>query len=355
MSSKSFFEKTEIKKEALQYWNDNYSITQEGENIKFFTKKENTNSYKLEFSKRAKAIIEENNSKKIEESKKNNDGIKIDELSKIKLTIMRTLLEAFSGKKINSLVLDEDCNMEDNTNEKICELKKDESNENAVRRGWGLIYKYSTETSEKEFTGFNSNGIVKTADGREIRFNLNFNLKREKISSESYEIKDGDALVDPLVISYNGTIPVLGDEKLEFDIDADGIKDFINFTGKGSGFLVLDKNENGTIDNGNELFGPNSNDGFLELAQYDSDKNGWIDENDSIFSKLKIWTKDESGEKVLLGIAEVGVGAIYLGNSTTSFTLKDSNERTTGMMQKSGFFLKENGVAGIISHIDLKK
>ena len=64
MSSKSFFEKTEIKKEALQYWNDNYSITQEGENIKFFTKKENTNSYKLEFSKRAKAIIEENNSKK---------------------------------------------------------------------------------------------------------------------------------------------------------------------------------------------------------------------------------------------------------------------------------------------------
>ena len=34
---------------------------------------------------------------------------------------------------------------------------------------------------------------------------------------------------------------------------------------------------------------------FKDLAEYDEDHNGWIDENDSIFSKLKVWTKDENG------------------------------------------------------------
>ncbi len=39
------------------------------------------------------------------------------------------------------------------------------------------------------------------------------------------------------------------------------------------------------INDGSELFGTSSGDGFKDLATYDEDENGWIDENDSIFSK----------------------------------------------------------------------
>ena len=52
--------------------------------------------------------------------------------------------------------------------------------------------------------------------------------------------------------------------------------------GKGSGFLALDKDGNGKIDDGNELFGTKSSDGFGDLREYDSDGSGWIDENDEI-------------------------------------------------------------------------
>lgn len=42
--------------------------------------------------------------------------------------------------------------------------------------------------------------------------------------------------------------------------------------------LSLDQNGNGEIDNGTELFGTKSGDGFADLARYDLDYNGWIDE-----------------------------------------------------------------------------
>ena len=65
----------------------------------------------------------------------------------------------------------------------------------------------------------------------------------------------------------------------------------ISFVGSGSGLLALDKNGDGIINNGTELFGPNTQDGFSELSKYDSDGNGWIDENDSVYDNLRICGK----------------------------------------------------------------
>ncbi|MEA3469756.1 MAG: hypothetical protein U9R57_16250 [Thermodesulfobacteriota bacterium] len=48
------------------------------------------------------------------------------------------------------------------------------------------------------------------------------------------------------------------------------------------------------INNGAELFGPTTGHGFQERAQYELDFIGWIDENDSIFSSLRIWKPGES-------------------------------------------------------------
>ena len=38
-----------------------------------------------------------------------------------------------------------------------------------------------------------------------------------------------------------------------------------------------------------------SGDGFQDLAGYDQDGNGWFDENDAVYDKLQVWSKDADG------------------------------------------------------------
>jgi hypothetical protein len=106
--------------------------------------------------------------------------------------------------------------------------------------------------------------------------------------------------------------------------------------------LALDKNDNDKIDDGGELFGVNTGDGFGELSAYDEDGNNWIDENDSIFSDLRVWEKKSNGESSLVTLGEAGIGAIYL-----------ANVGSVGNNQSS-IFLKENGEAGMITSGDYR-
>lgn len=95
--------------------------------------------------------------------------------------------------------------------------------------------------------------------------------------------------------------------------------------------------------------------GFEELAAYDEDGNGWIDENDAIFNSLKIWCKDENGNDRLYSLAEKGLGAICLQNISTDFSLKNAKNETNGIIRNTGIFLYENGVAGTIQHVDMAR
>lgn len=229
-----------------------------------------------------------------------------------------------------------------------------EAAENGVQRvGWGLNYHYEETYSEKESMVFSAQGKIVTDDGQEINFRLDISANREYSSYQSLDIKAGDALIDPLVLNYETTTTNLTDSKIAFDLDSDGMKENIASLAQGSGFLALDKDGDGKIDNGGELFGPTKGDGFQELAAYDDDLNGWIDENDSVFSELSLWIMDENGSDQLLALAQVGVGAIYLGNVDTLFSLKDANNTLNGQIQETGIFLKEDGEAGTVQHIDL--
>ena len=124
----------------------------------------------------------------------------------------------------------------------------------------------------------------------------------------------------------------------------------------------LDKNGDGIINDGSELFGTGNGDGFADLARYDEDGNGWIDENDSIWSKLKIWCKDENGNDVLYKLSDKGVGAICLQNVSTDFTLQGDRKAqdgttnanaTNAVVRKTGIFLYENGNVGTVQHVDM--
>ena len=160
-------------------------------------------------------------------------------------------------------------------------------------------------------------------------------------------------LTDPLVINLDGDAADISDQTFFFDIDGDGQKDQVNRLGPGSGFLALDRNEDGVINDGTELFGTASGDGFRDLAKYDDDGDGWIDEDDAIWSKLKIWTKDADGNDVLYRLADKGVGAICLTNVGTEFTSQSSDGSAKGVVRNTGVFLYENGQAGTVQHVDL--
>lgn len=121
---------------------------------------------------------------------------------------------------------------------------------------------------------------------------------------------------------------------------------------KGNGFLVLDKNHNGEIDNGSELFGPSTNNGFEELRAYDSDGNNWIDENDPIFNDLLIWSKNETGEDTLIGLGQAGIGALYLNEVKSAFTYNKSVNESMAQLKSSSIFLREDGTAGVLSSLD---
>ena len=207
---------------------------------------------------------------------------------------------------------------------------------------------------ETENTGFAAQGAVKCADGREINFNLNVTMSRsfQEYYEENVRMMEV-SMCDPLVINLDGNIAELSDQTFLFDLDGDGQKDEINRLGSGSGFLALDKNGDGVINDGNELFGTKSGNGFADLAAYDTDHNGFIDEGDEIWDKLKIWVMDENGEGQLYSLAEKGVGAICLQNAATDFAITDENNQAKGRIRNTGFFLYENGEAGSVQHVDM--
>ena len=209
--------------------------------------------------------------------------------------------------------------------------------------------------SEQETTCFDAKGMVRTTDGREIPFNMNVEMSRSFTQvAENYIDFGKPRLCDPLVINLNGNVTDVTDQKFLFDLDSDGNNESISMLGSGSGYLALDKNGDGMINDGSELFGTTSGNGFADLAQYDKDNNGWIDEADEIFSKLRIWVKDPDGNDKLMTLSEAGVGAICLGSHDTEFSLNSlSDNHTNGVIRKTGMFLYENGQSGTVQQLDL--
>lgn len=206
---------------------------------------------------------------------------------------------------------------------------------------------YESTYKEEESLSMQTQGTVKTKDGRSIEFNLDFTMQRSFYSKTT--LKES-VMIDPLVITLDGNLPELSDATFSFDIDCDGKCDQISCLSKNSGFLALDKNNNGQIDDGSELFGTQSGNSFKDLSQYDTDNNHWIDENDSIYDGLRIWSNNE-----LIGLGEVGIGAIYLGAQRSPYMYKNDANESLGELRQSSIFLFESGEVGTISQIDFAK
>ncbi len=204
---------------------------------------------------------------------------------------------------------------------------------------------------ETEDTVFYADAIIKTEDGQEVHFQIELGMSRSfrqelRIESESRR------LTDPLVLNFAGTAADLGETSFDFDLNSDGQTERISSLKAGSGFLALDKNQDGIINNGSELFGPTEGNGFSELSVYDLDDNDFIDENDPIFDELKIFTQDSEGNQYLNSLKEKGVGAISLGSIETPFELRDGQNSLRAKIRSTGVFVGSSGNHGTVQQID---
>ncbi len=139
----------------------------------------------------------------------------------------------------------------------------------------------------------------------------------------------------PIVIDVlgNGINLTNADNGVVFDLNGDGITEQISWTSSGSedAWLVLDRNGNGVVDDGKELFGDNTpqpvptgdvkKNGFLALAVFDKpenggDSNGKISQADAIFTSLRLWQDANhngiSEANELQSMADVGLKSIDL-------------------------------------------
>ena len=307
-------------------------------------------SVQLDISDRGKALLE--NIKTDEMQTTDDETVQLTDKDIEKIKLIEDFIYVLTGKRIHIKIPN---GIKKDQLDKLKQVAQQEAMKlvRPKQLGWGIDYEYHSSVEEHEKLTFASSGSVTTEDGRKIDFDLAFQVSRDFVSTEDVSIKDGDALLDPLVVNFKNASASLGARNYSFDIDTDGDNENIAFTSEGSGFLVLDKNNNDVIDDGSELFGPASGNGFDELAKYDLDGNDWIDENDEVFNKLRIWTADESGNKQLIALGQAGVGAIYLGNVTTPFSIKDGANNMSGQISRTGVFLNEDGTAGTIQHVDL--
>jgi hypothetical protein len=210
-----------------------------------------------------------------------------------------------------------------------------------------VVMRRRTEVhSESEQTSFRARGLVETSDGRGIRFSVSLRMEREFVSVGS--AGGAGNTTDPLVVNFGGAPARLGGAKVSFDLTADGKPEEISFVAQGSGFLVLDGNGDGRANDGAELFGPVSGNGYAELAAYDADGNGWIDEGDPVFGKLRIWTREG-----FYSLAEKGIGAIGASSVETPFAIRDGANSSLGNVRRTGVFLGENGSAGTVQEVEL--
>lgn len=276
------------------------------------------------------------------------------------IVLIKRMVELLTGKEVKTL------DMQDFS----ANLRHSEASATAIeaqtqaaatgRAGYGVEYDYHAVREELEQTRFSAEGIIRTADGQEISFNLDLEMTRYYREESSISLRAGDAVrKDPLVVNFGGTAAQLAsapNQRFRFDLDGDGQLENLPLFASGSGYLALDRNHSGQIDTAQELFGPSADNGFAELALLDDDQNGWIDEGDAAFEKLRVWTptaSDKVGSGTQRSLADLGIGALSVHHLATPFALRGAANEDLGQVRASGLYLKNDGKAGSLQEIDL--
>ncbi|AOY98750.1 hypothetical protein BKK81_05235 [Cupriavidus sp. USMAHM13] len=148
-------------------------------------------------------------------------------------------------------------------------------------------------------------------------------------------------LVDPLILDLDGngiqTVGARSADAVYFDYDGDGIKTKSGWLSRGDGLLVIDRNRNGKIESGAELFsnftpisgGRTAADGFAVLRDLDSNGDGVLDKRDESWASLRVWRDGDgdglTGKGELLTLDALGIVSFNVGRDGQRYTLPNGN------------------------------
>ena len=178
------------------------------------------------------------------------------------------------------------------------------------------------------------------------------NKATELVNSLLHQASTIPVRIDPIVLDLSGlgiTTKSVADG-VYYDMDNNGFLEKTGWVDAKSGILVLDKNGDGKIETGNELFGDRTiladgktaSSGFEALATLDSNHDGVIDAKDKLFSQLRIWI-DRDGDGIsdkgeLITLAQAGIKSLSLKHK--ELNQLDANGNTVARV---GAFTRTNG------------
>src|SRR5712692_1054616 len=177
------------------------------------------------------------------------------------------------------------------------------------------------------------------------------------------EFNDAEDIISPIVLDLDrdGVETVPTAEGVPFDHYGDGFRERSGWVGSDDGLLVWDRNSNGRIDNGSELFGNRTPprggglaaNGFAALTSWDDNADGRIDASDVVWSSLRVW-RDRNGDGMstpdeVVFLSDLGITAINTAyvNSTTVDAQGNAHKQI-------GRFTKADGSTGVAEDVWFK-
>lgn len=251
---------------------------------------------------------------------------------------IKRLLEQLTGEELQGWVDPAELNraLNGTYNRAQPEQPQNQNATGVTIREWSYRY----EAVSADFSG-----TVALDDGSSFSWSMQFEMSYEEFS---YSERTEQPMKDPLVMSFNGRPVELSGQSSAFNL-TDNAKS-IQQLAQGQYYLAKDSNNNGSVDSGKELFGPSSGAGFAELASYDEDQNGLIDQQDPIWQSLWLWRPEDKG---LYSLKEMGVAALSVDSIATPFSLRHKDE-VQGRLERSSIFITEDKDVGLLQQIDLK-
>ena len=188
-------------------------------------------------------------------------------------------------------------------------------------------------------------GELTLKNGESISFALDFSME---LSWARYSYTE-QPVQDPLLVSLSGEPVQLSADSSEFDLFSDGKKIQLPQLAARQYYLAYDRNQDRQINNGTELFGPSTGQGFTELARFDDNANGFIDPGDDIWQYLYLWRPEQS----LLSMQQAKLGAISIESAATPMPLHNADNTLAGQLQRSGLAFMTDGKPALVQQIDL--
>ena len=200
---------------------------------------------------------------------------------------------------------------------------------------------------ESERLDYTTSLTLSDEQGYSQELAFSFSLRRELNISRELSMTVAE-FKDPLIVNLDNNPELLGTDTTDFDLEGDGIQENIPQLNSGVWYLAYDRNQNGLIDNGLELFGARSGQGFAELGEFDSDANGIIDKGDTHFSDLTLW----NGSNRQQSLFAAGIKAISLNATDTPFTFTDPTGNPRAQLRQTSVFLTHQNSLGAVHQID---